>query len=104
VRAHVCAPSGLPLGARLFARARQGRMAQELPVRTSVETARKWHALAERRRRHFVDLYRSERWRRYYSEAAFLAQMRDVIESVEMWAKVIERAPLGDAQRKTTQH
>jgi uncharacterized repeat protein (TIGR03809 family) len=79
-------------------------MAQEIPVRTSVETARKWHALAERRRRHFVDLYRSERWRRYYSEAAFLAQMRDVIESVEMWAKVIERAPLGDAQRKTTQH
>jgi hypothetical protein len=100
----VFAPSGFPLGVRWFARARQGRMAQEIPVRTSVETARKWHALAERRRRHFVDLYRSERWRRYYSEAAFLAQMRDVIESVEMWAKVIERAPLGDAQRKTTQH
>jgi uncharacterized repeat protein (TIGR03809 family) len=79
-------------------------MAQELPVRTSVETARKWHALAERRRRHFVDLYRSERWRRYYSEAAFLAQMRDVIESVEMWAKVIERAPGGDAQRKSAHH
>ena len=79
-------------------------MAQELPVRTSVDTARKWHALAERRRRHFVDLYRSERWRRYYSEEAFLVQMRDVIESVEMWAKVIERAPAGDAQHKSTHH
>jgi uncharacterized repeat protein (TIGR03809 family) len=79
-------------------------MAQELPIRTSIEMARKWHALAERRRRHFVDLYRSERWRRYYSEEAFLAQMRDVIESVEMWAKVIERAPGGDVQRRSTKH
>jgi uncharacterized repeat protein (TIGR03809 family) len=79
-------------------------MAQELPIRTSVDNARKWHALAERRRRHFVDLYRSERWRRYYSEEAFLAQMRDVIESVEMWAKVIERAPSGAVAPKSTQH
>jgi uncharacterized repeat protein (TIGR03809 family) len=79
-------------------------MAQELPVRTSVETARRWHALAERRRRHFVDLYRSERWRRYYSEEAFLAQMRDVIESVEMWAKVIEHGPGGNSQPQSTQH
>jgi uncharacterized repeat protein (TIGR03809 family) len=79
-------------------------MARELPVRTSVETARRWHALAERRRRHFVDLYRSDRWRRYYSEEAFLAQMRDVIESVEMWAKVIEQAPVGNSQPQSTQH
>ena len=79
-------------------------MAHELPVRTSIETARRWHALAERRRRHFVDLYRSERWRRYYSEEAFLAQMRDVIESVEMWAKVIEHDAVGDSRPKSTQH
>jgi len=79
-------------------------MAQELQVRTSAETARKWHALAERRRRHFVDLYRSERWRRYYSEESFLAQMRDVIETVEMWAKVIDHAPAVDAAAKSTHH
>jgi len=79
-------------------------MAQELQLRTSAETARKWHALAERRRRHFVDLYRSERWRRYYSEESFLAQMRDVIETVEMWAKVINRTPAADAPSKSTQH
>ena len=64
-------------------------MAQELPVRTSVEMARKWHALAERRRRHFVDLYRSDRWRRYYTEEQFLLQMRDVIQNVEAWEKVL---------------
>ena len=59
-------------------------------VQTSVETVRKWHSLAERRRRHFVELYRSERWRRYYTEEAFLAQMREVIQSVESWEKVLQ--------------
>lgn len=65
-------------------------MAGERSVQTSVETVRKWHSLAERRRRHFVELYRSERWRRYYTEEAFLAQMRDVIQSVEVWEKVLQ--------------
>ena len=59
--------------------------------RGSIETARKWHALAERRRRHYVELYRSERWRRYFTEEAFLLRMRDVIQNVETWAKILER-------------
>jgi uncharacterized repeat protein (TIGR03809 family) len=59
-------------------------------VQTSVETVRRWHSLAERRRRHFVELYRSERWKRYYTEEAFLAQMREVIHNVEMWDKVLQ--------------
>lgn len=63
------------------------------PVQTSVESVRKWHALAERRRRHFVELYRSERWRRYYSEEAFLSQMRDVIQNVATWDKVLGQNP-----------
>ena len=61
-------------------------------VQTSIETVRKWHALAERRRRHFVDLYRSERWRRYYTEENFLALMREVIDSVDTWGKILERS------------
>ena len=72
-------------------------MASELPVRTSVETVRKWHALAERRRKHFVELYRSERWRRYYTEEEFLAHMREVIEGVEVWTKVLDRSPVNGA-------
>jgi uncharacterized repeat protein (TIGR03809 family) len=67
----------------------------EAPVLTSIETVRKWHALAERRRRYYVELYRSERWRRYYTEEAFLKQMRDVIECVDQWAKVLG-LPTGD--------
>ena len=57
---------------------------------TSVEAVRRWHALAERRRNHVVDLYRSERWRRYYSEDAFRILMRDVIQNAETWSKVLE--------------
>jgi len=60
-------------------------------VQTSIEAVRKWHALAERRRRHYVELYRSERWRRYYSEEAFFLRMRDVIQNTEMWAGILER-------------
>jgi len=55
-----------------------------------VESVRKLYALAERRRNHFVELYRSERWRRYYAEEAFRAQMKDVIQNVETWGKVLE--------------
>ena len=58
---------------------------------TSIEAVRKWHVLAERRRRHHVELYRSERWRRYFTEEAFLLHMRDVIENAETWAKILER-------------
>lgn len=65
--------------------------------RLSAETTRKWHALAERRRAYFVDLYRSGRWRRYYTEEAFRAHMREVMEGVEGWAKVLERWPDGAA-------
>ena len=68
-----------------------GRACGDTSVRTSIETVRKWHALAERRRRHFVELYRSERWRRYYTEEAFLAAMRDVIQNAETWGKILER-------------
>jgi len=60
-------------------------------VHTSIETVRKWHMLAERRRRHYVELYRSERWRRYFTEEAFLLRMRDVIQNVETWANILER-------------
>ena len=66
-------------------------MLGDISVRTSIETVRKWHMLAERRRRHYVELYRSERWRRYFTEEAFLLRMRDVIQNVETWAKILER-------------
>ena len=61
-------------------------------IQTPIESVRKWHALAERRRNHFVELYRSERWRRYYSEDAFRAHMKEVMQNVETWGKMLENA------------
>jgi hypothetical protein len=66
----------------------------ETASRGSIESTRKWHALAERRRRHYVDLYRSERWRRYFKEETFLLLMRQAILNAENWAKILER--MGD--------
>ena len=63
----------------------------ETAFRGSIESTRKWHALAERRRRHYVDLYRSERWRRYFKEDIFLELMREAIQNTENWAKILER-------------
>jgi hypothetical protein len=59
--------------------------------RGSIDSVRKWHALAERRRRHYVELYRSERWRRYFKEETFLLLMRDAIQNAENWTKILER-------------
>jgi uncharacterized repeat protein (TIGR03809 family) len=70
-------------------------------VQTPVESVRKWHSLAERRRRHFVELYRSERWKRYYTEEEFRAHMREVDANVEVWEQVLHRSvgPTGAAAR-----
>ena len=65
-----------------------------------IETARKWHALAERRRAYFVELYRSGRWRKYYAEDAFLAHLRDVMDSVESWGALLENWPNPPVPRK----
>ena len=67
-------------------------------VQTPLESVRKWHSLAERRRRHFVELYRSERWKRYYTEEEFRAHMREVDANVEMWERVLHRTVGGAAQ------
>ena len=69
---------------------RSDRHDSETPFRTSIDVVRKWHALAERRRKHYVELYRSDRWRRYFTEDVFLLRMRDVISSVEEWQKILD--------------
>jgi len=56
---------------------------------TSIEAVRRWHSLAERRRNHVVELYRSERWRRYYTEDSFRNLMREAIQDAESWGQVL---------------
>ena len=40
---------------------------------------------------HFDDLYRTGRWKRYYTEQEFLAELRHAVTIAERWAKI---APL----------
>ena len=58
-----------------------------------METTRKWRALAERRREHFVELYESGRWKHYYTEHELLARTREVIRLVEAWDRLCVPPP-----------
>ena len=57
----------------------------------SVELARQWLRLAERRQAWFVELYRSGRWTRHYDEEGFKRHMLEAIADTERWQKVVER-------------
>ncbi|MTW15111.1 hypothetical protein GJ689_02695 [Rhodoplanes serenus] len=55
--------------------------------------------LAERRRAHLVELYRSGRWRRYFTEQELVLRMRDAVHEVEVWSTAAARwdgAPEGN--------
>jgi uncharacterized repeat protein (TIGR03809 family) len=69
-------------------------MATAIPLWRSHENALRWRSLAERRRAYFAELYKSGRWRHYYTEEAFLAHMREVVRGVEQWNTMV--APPGD--------
>jgi hypothetical protein len=45
----------------------------------------RWCTLAEQRLIHLTDLYESGRWRRYYSERAFLENIKEAKKAVETW-------------------
>ena len=53
--------------------------------------ARKWRAFAERRQAHFVDLYKTGRWKHYYTDEQFVARMREAIAAAERWAQIAPR-------------
>ena len=53
--------------------------------------ALKWRALAEKRRDHCLELYKTGRWKHYYTEQQFLAEMRAAIALAQRWAKIAPR-------------
>ena len=55
--------------------------------------ALKWRNLAEQRRDHHVDLYKSGRWKHYYTDEEFLTEMRQAVALAERWAEI---APSGE--------
>ena len=68
-------------------------------IRGSEEIARRWQALAERRREHFADLYASGRWRKYYREHNFLSQMHETARMTDAWSRVALEAGPAPAAR-----
>jgi hypothetical protein len=53
--------------------------------------ALKWRNLAERRRRHFVELFRSGRWQHYYTDPEFVDEMRMALGIARRWSKIAPR-------------
>jgi len=60
------------------------------------EFARKWHALARRRRKHLSELYHSGARHRHFTEERLRSQMNEATREVERWGAV-----LGDAAGET---
>ena len=62
--------------------------------------ALKWRSLAEQRRDHHLELYKSGRWKRYYTDEEFLAEMRSAVAIADRWAKI---APLPEERRRAAE-
>ena len=66
--------------------------------------ARKWCDLAQRRLDYYTELYRSGRWRHYYTEETLALRMLDVIKAVKLWAELSPARPDDDEQNKKQDH
>jgi len=64
-------------------------MRQSFELNDTEDLARRWQALAERRRNHFADLHHSGRWRKYYREHNFRRQMNESARLAETWNDVV---------------
>jgi uncharacterized repeat protein (TIGR03809 family) len=48
---------------------------------------RRFQSLAEERRRHLLELYRTGRWRHHYTEDQLALEMRDAGRLIDSWKK-----------------
>ena len=55
--------------------------------------ARKWLALAERRRAHVIELRDSGRWGHYYNWEELLDALREAGDTRDQWAKIAGLEP-----------
>jgi len=60
-------------------------MTHRLDVAHSRALSARWCALAEKRLEHLTELFESGRWRRYYSEHAFLENIQEAKFAVKNW-------------------
>jgi len=60
-------------------------MTHRLGVAAGHDLAARWCALAEQRLEYLTEMFESGRWRRYYSEFAFLENIKEAKAAVETW-------------------
>jgi hypothetical protein len=69
------------------------------PAITSLEpVSLKWRSLIERRRAHFIELYLTGRWKRYYEEEQFLTIFRETMTIADRWNEIAPKPGDGDVQ------
>ena len=60
--------------------------------------ALKWRSLIERRRAHFIELYLTGRWKRYYEEEQFLVIFRETMAIADRWNEIAPKPGDGALQ------
>ena len=66
-----------------------GRPMRNSPGSSDMEKiARRWHDLAEQRLAYYTEMYRSGRWKHYYTQESFAVRMLDVIEDAKKWRQL----------------
>ena len=69
------------------------------PAIPSLEpVALKWRNLIERRRAHFIELYLTGRWKRYYEEEQFLIIFRETMTIADRWNEIAPKPGDGELQ------
>jgi hypothetical protein len=66
-------------------------MASQLDVARGREIVARWCKLAEQRLDYLTQLFETGRWRRFYSEGAFLENVREAKAAVEAWRDLLSR-------------
>ncbi len=66
-------------------------MASQLDVARGREIVARWCNLAEQRLDYLTELFETGRWRRFYSEPAFLENVREAKAAVEAWRDLLSR-------------
>ena len=76
---------------------------QALPSRPRLDQiAQKWHDLAQRRLDYYTELYRSGRWRMYYTQDRFAIRMLDVINAAKQWRELAGVSLLEQAEQPSS--
>lgn len=77
-------------------------MTQVLDVALRRDLVARWCTLAEQRLQHLTDLFESGRWRRYYSERAFLENIKEAKKAVETWRALASGRPVAQGDGATS--